>query len=353
MILIVLFDRLISTQYIFATRKELIVSYKRYKTSYASSGKAFEYACVMKLQERLQKNTHVSLLSSVDMSKGKRSFENLSDRKQATYLKSAQDALTIIFKTEPTLFYATAHDTFCISMQTDGAGVAGDVRDVIISKAGTDWTIGLSCKHNHYAAKHSRISKNNDFGKMWLGHGCSDVYFAEIKPVFTDIEEMASQKTPVHWHDIEDVNGVYLSKIQRSFGKELKRLSLEYKDAPKNLVHYMMGRNDFYKVICDEKERKTTVQGINLNGTLNKACNGYKPQVTVPVVQLPTTLEQIGFTWDGYGKQSKTTLGTVFDNGWYATLRLHTASKNVEPSLKFDIQMKKYPKEMFTQTVRL
>ena len=35
------------------------------------------------------------------------------------------------------------------------------------------WEVGLSVKHNHDAAKHSRLSHRLDFGKEWFGSPCS------------------------------------------------------------------------------------------------------------------------------------------------------------------------------------
>lgn len=60
-------------------------------------------------------------------------------------------------------------DELELKIQSDDKGKEGNVRDVLIIRRGIEWEIGLSVKHNHFAVKHSRLSKNLDFGKKWYG----------------------------------------------------------------------------------------------------------------------------------------------------------------------------------------
>lgn len=66
-------------------------------------------------------------------------------------------------------------DELELKIQSDGKGKEGDVdvRDVLIIRRGIEWEIGLSVKHNHFAVKYSRMSKNLDFGSKWYGIECS------------------------------------------------------------------------------------------------------------------------------------------------------------------------------------
>lgn len=75
-------------------------------------------------------------------------------------------------------------DELELKIQSDDKGKEGDVRDVLIIRRGIEWEIGLSVKHNHFAVKHSRLSKNLDFGKKWYGIDCSEQYWKDIKPIF-------------------------------------------------------------------------------------------------------------------------------------------------------------------------
>ena len=56
------------------------------------------------------------------------------------------------------------------------------------------WNIGLSCKNNHEAVKHSRLSRTIDFGKEWLGYSISENYKNAINPLFDELDELKSKK---------------------------------------------------------------------------------------------------------------------------------------------------------------
>ena len=60
-----------------------------------------------------------------------------------------------------------------------------DVRDIIIERKDIMWEIGLSIKHNHMAVKHSRLSKDIDFGDKWYGVSCSQQYWNDVNGVFS------------------------------------------------------------------------------------------------------------------------------------------------------------------------
>ena len=50
-----------------------------------------------------------------------------------------------------------------MKIQSDDKGKEGDVRDVRIIRRGIEWEIALSVKSNHFAVKHSRLSKKFRF----------------------------------------------------------------------------------------------------------------------------------------------------------------------------------------------
>ena len=52
---------------------------------------------------------------------------------------------------------------------------------------------------------------------------------------------------------------------------ELKRLDSEYPhEIPGRLIKYLIGVNDFYKVIMNDQRRFTMIESVNINGTLNQ-----------------------------------------------------------------------------------
>ncbi len=76
-----------------------------------------------------------------------------------------------------------------IKNSDDHKGKDGDIRDILVIIKGIEWEIGLSVKHNHFAVKHSRLSKGLDFGEKWYGIKFSDKYWEDITPIFDYLED--------------------------------------------------------------------------------------------------------------------------------------------------------------------
>jgi phage repressor protein C with HTH and peptisase S24 domain len=127
---------------------------------------------------------------------------------------------------------------------------------------------------------------------------------------------------------------VYLPVLD-AFIEELKRIDRKLGGglAPR-LVHYLLGKKDFYKVIADDGSRSTRIEAYNLSGTLGEPSLGVKGLYGRPKLKLPTRIIEIRHK-DG----SNNTVELTCDKGWQFSLRIHNASSEVEPSLKFDIQL--------------
>lgn len=65
--------------------------------------------------------------------------------------------MRIIKRLEPQLTEPNGNEPLFLSLQADAEGIKGDVRDVLCIRKKNGWEIGLSCKHNHHAVKHSRL----------------------------------------------------------------------------------------------------------------------------------------------------------------------------------------------------
>lgn len=139
----------------------------------------------------------------------------------------------------------------------------------------------------------------------------------------------------------------YYIPVLNAFIEELKRLDAEHPgEVPGRLVHYLIGENDFYKVITNDKERYDTIEAMNLEGTLNSAGPHGNARVSIPKLTLPKTLYHVGFIPD-----SKNTIIVVLDAGWQMSMRIHNASSKVEPSLKFDVQLVSLPRSIYSEVV--
>ena len=151
---------------------------------------------------------------------------------------------------------------------------------------------------------------------------------------------------PMLWEEIDDKAERYYIPILQAFMEELKRIDAEANDnIPEALIRYLLGRYDFYKVITDDKNRTTRVEAINLSGTLNVNSGTDKSITKVPLLKMPSKFYHIDFK-----KDSNNTIEVVCDEGWQISMRIHSASSKVEPSLKFDVQLVSFPSSVYTQT---
>ena len=105
-------------------------------------------------------------------------------------------------------------------------------------------------------------------------------------------------------------------------------------EIPPALITYLLGRNDFYKVIAKDSNRTTEIQAYNIFGSLNKPSGAIRPLSRIPQVKLPNRIFDISFKIN-----SNNTIIITCDQGWAVSLRIHNASSKVEPSLKFDVNL--------------
>ena len=232
---------------------------------------------------------------------------------------------------EPNIVERTS-DMLRLYIQTDKHGEEADVRDIIIERADIVWEIGLSIKHNHMAVKHSRLSKDIDFGEKWYGVSCSQQYWDNVSPIFSFLAKEKEKGT--YFRDLESKEELVYVPLLQSFMQEIKVGIDKDSIVPRKLVEYLLSKYDFYKIVSVDSKRVTTIQSFNMFGTLNQASKVKKPDIIVPVIELPTELLYIGFK-----KNSKTTVLMSFDNGWQFSFRIHNAEDRVNTSLKFDIQI--------------
>ncbi len=308
-------------------------------------GKAFEYACAFAIFDKYKDGKSVIIEHSSQVDTAKRFFDYLSSFEREKYIKSAEAAIRIIQRLEPMMDSLGAD--FIISLQTDSKGQQGDVRDVLLSI--DKWEIGLSCKHNHEAVKHSRLSDTIDFGKDWFGKACSHEYFDAVRKIFLPLRKLRDDTkasgAPAKWEDIPEKEEKCYVPVLEAFMKELKRLDKEYpREIPSLLVRYLIGDKDFYKVIMNDKRQYTQIEAININGTLNQPNGRKQALINVPIMKMPTKFYEIDFK-----EGQRNTIVVVCDQGWNFSMRIHNASSKVEPSLKFDVQLLAMPSSILTQ----
>lgn len=298
-----------------------------------NQGRAYEYACIVSLENQIKNlNKNVKILKDSNFETLYKTWQLINLNEQNIYIQSAVAMCEAIFDREPNIL--DSNDEIILSSQPDNAGKNGDVRDILIQRKNISWIIGLSVKHNHFAVKHSRLSKELDFGDKWYQIPCSNKYKQDIKWVF----EFLQNNKGKFWRDIENKDEIVYKLILMAFKNEILEQYDKNKDIPKLLVEYLIGKFDFYKIISLDNKKITQIQSFNLHGTLNQNSNLNKPKIIVPIASLPTRIVNFDFK-----PNSKNTLELYLDGGWQFSFRIHNASSKIETSLKFDIQIIGHP----------
>ena len=294
-------------------------------------GRAFEYITLVKLWNRIREVRDAEIEKNSSYYASEKSWNNISQKVKQNLERAAISAVETIIDLEP-LILEDGDDTVNLLIQPDTQGKEGDVRDILIIRRDIQWEIGLSIKHNHFAAKHSRLAKTLDFGRKWYDVPCSESYWKDVAPVFNFLEEARTKQ--IAWKDLSDKeNDVYIPLLN-AFLEEIKRSDDAQEHVPRKMVEYLLGKYDFYKVISVDNLKITQILTFNLRGTLNKNSASKRPEYHIPVAALPTRI-----VWSGFKPGSKNTVEIYMDGGWQFSFRIHNASTIVEPSLKFDIQI--------------
>jgi len=258
-------------------------------------------------------------------------------------LAAAKVSLKFILDIEPRLMHSLGNkDILQIELAEDKAGKDGDVRDVIFIRSASKWEIGFSAKNNHRALKHSRLSHVLDFGKQWINKPCSDEYWKNIAIVFDKVKAIKSIDGNTKWKDaFPDIYKEVYTPLLIAWKKEVQKMyDADRERFCQKFVHYLIGFNDFYKIV----KGKTIVEvhGFNINGTLNKPHKEIKAKHKISKIKLPERLIDLSFK-----PKHLNTLIATFDDGWQISFRIHSAESRVAPTLKFDIQLVSIPNSLF------
>jgi HaeIII restriction endonuclease len=295
----------------------------------AKNGKAFEWAVAKAINELTGYEIFVNNAAQVALT----CYESVTNKQRQNYVSTAFAGVSHILDKERSRLDNKACQ---ISLASDVEGQTGDVRDVLI--CGDDFVIGISCKTNHDALKHSRLSDKRDFIKQWglNPDGCSQAYWTIIKDLFGRLRVIKKQsKGKALWSELGNYQQEYYWPILDAFTDEIKRLQTQNGIAG-DLLSYLVGKHDFYKVISSSK--KVEIQAFNFNGTLS-----------VQKSKLPDSI--VGIDKKNGGQYSKT---IRFNRGYTINFRIHNASSRVEPSLKFDIKALSFPpREIYNHHIEL
>lgn len=303
-------------------------------------GRAYEFACLNALNDEIKKLRPVKIETTDGYDAAKRAWNAIDNSLQVVMEESALAAVETLFELEP-LIVEDGDDELVLKIQQDSRGEEGDVRDILIVRRNIEWEIGLSLKHNHFAVKHSRLSRSLDFGDKWFGVPCSKKYWEDIKPIFDYLVEEKFKGT--NWSELPAKEVDVYIPLLTAFMNEVRRSNENDDSIPSRMVEYLLGEFDFYKVVGIDNKRITQIQTFNLHGTLNQSSKKEMPKMRIPIASLPSRIVSLEFKTD-----STNTIELYMDGGWQFSFRIHNASIKVEPSLKFDVQILGIPTAIMT-----
>ena len=305
-----------------------------------NQGRAYEFACLTALNDEIKKLRPVKIETTDGYDAAKRAWNNIDNSLQVVMEESALAAVETLFELEP-LIVEDGDDELVLKIQQDSRGEEGDVRDILMVRRNIEWEIGLSLKHNHFAVKHSRLSRSLDFGDKWFGVPCSKKYWEDIKPIFDYLVEEKFKGT--NWSELPAKEVDVYIPLLTAFMNEVRRSNENDNSIPRKMVEYLLGEFDFYKVVGIDNKRITQIQTFNLHGTLNQSNKKEMPKIKIPIASLPSRIVSLEFKPD-----SANTIELYMDGGWQFSFRIHNASTKVEPSLKFDVQILGIPTAIMT-----
>jgi hypothetical protein len=298
------------------------------------NGRAFEWA----VGHTISMLTTFPIVESPYSKLAKVAFDAVSPSSKIKFEKAAAVSLNHILNKEKNSINSLTNGK--IKFNADMAGSDGDVRDVLVVMPNK--VLGFSCKNNHEALKHSRLSATVDFIKKWKidENGCSLTYWNTVKPIFAELKKIKIESNSTFlWDDIHEKADRFYWPILDAWATELTRICLISDEKQsllcRGILSYLVGRHDFYKLICVNSS-SVNVQAWNFNKTLATKQTKY-----------PDIVNAIN-NKNG-GQYSKT---IVFNRGYSLNFRIHSASSRVEPSLKFDINAIGLPAgEVYQQTL--
>ena len=314
------------------------VNEKKVSTKSNDQGRAYEYAWMKTLYKTLAELRKTRIVENSSYDANEKAWTLIDEDMQQTFLISAGAAINAVLELEPRMSEVD-NDELTLEFQKDGEGVKGDVRDIVIKRKDIEWEVGLSIKHNHDAIKHSRLSHKLDFGNEWFEMPCSDEYWNAVEPIFEILKQEKANGTK--WSEIEDKGQRIYIPLLQAFMYEVNRSNKIDNTMPQKMIEYLIGIEDYYKIVSKDGKRLTMIHTFNMHDTLNKPAKNKVSAITVPIVKLPTRLVALEFK-----PNSDNTVEMYLDNGWQLSFRIHNASTNVEPSLKFDVQFISMPMEV-------
>lgn len=302
----------------------------------AARGAAFEYSVIIKAVEILHAQSHNQITTDFIQGDGLKKFNSLSTNEQNKMLNAASKLIRRLCALEPWL----KNNSNLTVEHVKTVASTYDVVDVYLHINKNK--VGISCKSNHDASRHSRISPSIDVANIWLGLNTNYEYMDNIGKIFTNFKNYCQKNNIKLYNQLtaKQKDELLYSPITQSFENLLKQSIENNPEALRHMIYYLIGNNDFYKAIANFRNKILTIKGFNLRGDLN----------TGEVLPLPTKCLEITRPM-GSKSKSHNYVQVNCDNNWCIKMRIHNASSRIENSLKWDVQLENIPSNIFIEDI--
>ena len=302
----------------------------------ATRGAAFEYSVIIKAVEILNTQHHNQITTDFTQGDGLKKFNSLSKNEQNKMSNAASKLIRRLYTLEPWL---KNNNNLTVEHVKTVSGTY-DVVDVYLHSG--ENKVGISCKSNHDASRHSRVSPSIDVANIWLGLDTNYEYMDNINNIFADFRDYCKKNNIELYSQLtaKQKDDILYSPITQAFENLLKQSIENNPEALRHMIYYLIGNTDFYKAIANFKNKILTIKSFNLRGDLN----------TGEILPLPTECLKIARPM---GSQSKSHnyIQINCDNNWCIKMRIHNARSKIENSLKWDVQLESIPSNIFIDDI--
>lgn len=218
--------------------------------------------------------------------------------------------------------------------------------------------LGISCKANHRATSHDRVSANknketvvNWLDSCWLNTNKSTVesFWKNINSLFDEFEKNTGATCSIYWNKLDKSMKYQLYTDTAREVCSLLSIAIQDPRNTKKLLKRIFGSRSYFKVITDSNNKKVTIQPVLIDypSVQNPIpLSSSKSRIALKGISLANLNATLSPKTALLGRnqfEQLVIVGTTNANCWEWRGRLHNAEKNYKRSLKFDFQI--YPKD--------
>lgn len=286
-------------------------------------------ATLKSIEEILEKNDIPYELEENHAYKRYMEIWNESDEQEIA-LRQARPAIRRITEKEPYLFLKDGAPLEIKFNEPTRKLRQDSFGEIFLGRPDRDWQITFSVKSDARVPAvmpvadrdsaefmHEEVGVYNeidDFGMRIFGIPCSNDYFMDMNAILEQIEPRDRATWARYLKDDNFAYNKMIFPMLRAISAEMPRLCKNHPEAPRKLLDYFYGTNDYYFINPIEEVGVTRIGAVNVHGRLGQIPDN--PNLYVPSVKFPAELLDVRFATGPYGELSRDTVQFSFDGGW-------------------------------------